>query len=204
MQGVSTILSLFPGMAAFGAIGSFGLFAWQSEQQQKLENDVRQRVQVLDSTKLDRNFLESEDFLALVFQATEAVSTSASDVKRRNLANALVASVTIPTSQFSGKQTIIRLINQMSDEEMSALKALSQLEDNLLPDNNKQGISTKDIAGKLDWNTEDTIATCEGLIQLGLALDMEGVLFRTTGQFREIWGTTTLAQRVIKFSIRCP
>lgn len=124
VAGASAILSLNPLTAPIAAVGSFGLLAWQREQQQKFIDEYQRRFDALDQNKLNHSALESDEFKSLVFQAFESASKTAFDLKRQALASALVSSIVLPTSRFTGKQTLLRLLEQLSDEEMVALKVL--------------------------------------------------------------------------------
>jgi hypothetical protein len=79
------------------------------------------------------------------------------------LANIFLNSCTLSTSQQIGKQAFIRIIDQISDEEMIVLKVLYE-------SNQKQEIliSLEDISSILGWDYIDTQVISGGLTQLGL------------------------------------
>jgi hypothetical protein len=79
---------------------------------------------------------------------------------------------------------------------------LCQLEDELEPNDARHitGIHVSDMAQRLGINELDTIAICEGLLQLALALDGSLGLFDSVGKQHQVWLTTTLARRVAKYA----
>lgn len=207
VAGVSSILSLFSLTAPIGAMGSFGLLAWQNEQQQKFMHEVRQRLERVDKTKIDQFAVESDEFKALAVQAVEAASKSASELKRQALAQSLINSVTLPTSQFSSKQTLLRILSQMSDEEILALTVLYKEEplvaaeiENYAAENRPRvvGVSEAEVASKYEWSEEETRVACEGLSQLGLVYD---AVVGGIGYKRGTWRITLIASRLIELCI---
>lgn len=215
VAGASAILSLNPFTAPIAAVGSFGLLAWQREQQQKFIDEYQRRFDALDQNKLDHSALESDEFKSLVVQAVETASKTASDLKRQALASALVSSIVLPTSRFTGKQALLRLLEQLSDEEMVALKVLydeelpleerrpaSAIPAGLLP-RVRLGMSETDVAARLGWSQEDALVACQGLRQLGLAHepdpDMSGVLTSENAPPERGWRVTALAEKLIKW-----
>jgi hypothetical protein len=196
--GVAAILGLLPSTAPIGPIASFGLFAWQNEKQQKLFQEFRRKFEILDSSKLDRTSLESDEFKALVVQAVGAASKSASHLKRKALAQALVNSLVQPTSQFSGKEALLRVLSQMSEEEMLALTQIHEKEQNQSENKELPGTPASEIASNLGWDIGDTIATCEGLLQLGLVRDARVGTYSGTN-LHLVWRLTHLGFKLIRW-----
>lgn len=214
VAGVSAIMSLNPFTAVVGAASSFGLFAWQKKQQQKFVDECQTRFNALDNSKLDRSALESDEFKSLVIQAVETASKTASDLKRQALASALANSIVLPTSQFTGKQALLRLLEQLSDEEMEALKVLYNEEPSLeksqpasaIPAGMKPrvrlGISETVVAAKLRWSQENALIACQGLRQLGLAHEPDpdsGAILMESAPPQRDWRVTALAERLIEW-----
>lgn len=213
VAGVSAILSVNPLTAPIGAMGSFGLLVWQREQQQKFIDAYQRKFDALDQNKLDHSALESDEFKSLVVQAVEIASKTASDLKRQALASALVSSIVLPTSRFTGKQALLRLLEQLSDEEMVALKVLYDEEPRLeerrpssaIPAGSLPrvliGMSEADIASRLGWSQEDALVACQGLRQLGLAHEPDdlGPSILLDGADKRDWRVTALAEKLIKW-----
>lgn len=214
VAGASVILSLIPFTAPIGAASSFGLFVWQKEQQRKFVDECQTRFDALDQSKLDYSALESDEFKSLVIQAVETASKTASDLKQQALASALANSIILPTSQFTGKQALLRLLEQLSDEEMVTLKVLYDEElplekrqpANAIPAAMKQcvrlGMSEAIVAEKLGWSQEEALIACQGLRQLGLAHEPDpdsGAILLENASPHCNWRVTALAERLIEW-----
>jgi hypothetical protein len=170
VAGASTVLSAFPLTAAVGGIGSFALFTWQRENQKKFEYEIKNRIENLDKNKLEQSVLQSDEFKSLVIGAVEIASKSASKIKRQALANLLVNLTLNQAEQFTGEEIALRLISQLSDEEILAITAIYKI---LKKDSSKQafGVSIADIKQETDLGEEETRTVCEGLIQLNLIFE---------------------------------
>jgi hypothetical protein len=128
----------------------------------------------------------------------ETASQTASDLKKQALASALVNSVVLPTSRFTGKAVLLRVLSQLSDEEMVVLKILYDEELSLpaeTSENLQDSVSEADVAKKLDWREEDIRVTCEGLFQLGLVYDPLVGSWAHAG-LRGYWRITALAEKL--------
>lgn len=215
VAGASAILSLNPFTAVIGAAGGFGLLVWQREQQQKFINEYQRRFDTLAQDKLDHSALESDEFKSLVIQAVETASKTASDLKRQALVSALINSVVLPTSRFTGKQALLRLLEQLSDEEMMVLKVLydeelplekrqpaSATPAKLLPRSSRLGISETVVAVRLEWSQEDALVACQGLRQLGLAHEPDpdsGAILADNAPPKRGWRASAIAEKLIKW-----
>lgn len=161
-SGTASILSLFPLTAPLGAMINFSLFTWQGEQLNKFKNACENRINAIDKNKLDISVLDSDEFKSLVWQAVEAASTTGSELKRQILAGAIVNSIVLPTSKVTGKTFMLRILKELSDEEINVLKVFYD-ERNL-----SRGLTKFYVANKLQLNQEDVLITCQALGQLGL------------------------------------
>lgn len=193
--GASAVLGLFPLTAPIAVISNFGLFAWQKDQQEKFIHEVQQRLETLDTTKLDQSALESNEFKSVVIQVMETALKSASDLKRQALAQALVNSIVLPTSRFTGKQALFRILSQISDEE---ILTLSILQKGKAADNLNKSVGLAEIANKLQWSEQEAKVACEGLLQLGLILDAEAGRMGNQ-RIHEYWHTTALGDKFVKW-----
>jgi hypothetical protein len=168
-----------------GAITGFALWAWQKNSIEDWLNKYEQKVKRIDRDKLDRKALKSDEFKALVLQTVSVASQTASDLKREALANALLNSVLPPTSKFTGKQALLRVLSGMSDEEIFGLTALYHGERNgryYSEKNKEHEITLKQLAEEIGWSEEEVEVTFDGLTQLGLARtwDIEGRWWKIT------------------------
>ncbi|MGC1249135.1 MAG: hypothetical protein WA865_23200 [Spirulinaceae cyanobacterium] len=207
---VTGILNLVPHLVPVSlGIGS-GFLTWQTFQLNKFQERVRRRLIALDEDKLDKDFLESDEFISLVVQAVEAASKTASEIKQKTLANVIANSVVLPTSKYKNKEALLRIVSQMSNEEMQALKILYDEEPSLAATEKEerdkeisklQFVNDQYIAEQLEWEENDARITCEGLCQLGLVYNpARGMVVGRPEGFNGCWRVTSLAQKLIKFA----
>ncbi len=171
-----------------GALASFMSWAWEESNARDFHDELEERLRRIEREKVDEVYFNSDEFISLFAQATETASKTASDLKRQALAKALVNSLVTPTSELPGKQALLRVLSQMSDEEMIALSALYK--------NVREGdseITLFDLKNTIEaeWSHEDIAVAYEGLTQLGLAL--------TRDFDHELWKISTLGNRLIKW-----
>ena len=187
-----------------GALATTGFSYWQNKNFRKFRDEIEKKFKAVDQEKIDQDFLYSDEFKALVVQGVEAAIRSSSDERCEALANAILSSATLPTSKLNNKQMILRVLAQMTDEEILVLKALYSYEKTLAPNRKKPTdvISTEQISQEVGRDVEETSITCDGLTQLGLAYDAEGQYFDSTGQHREIWRITSLGKRVVDYALK--
>jgi hypothetical protein len=192
---ISGILSLFTETAPIAVAGSIGILCWQNEQVNKFKKRVEIKFSRIESQLLDFDFINSPKFMELCIQTTEAAAKTASDQKHKALANALVASAIIPTSQFSNKSIVTRILGQISEEELIALQTLFDIEDaQSLSQESDSRVFLSDIRAKLGWSDEDVLTACQGLVQLGLTTDKTSSMAKST-----CWNVTTLAKKILQF-----
>lgn len=224
LAGASTVLGVIPGTAAVGGMVNIALFTWIQENQKKFEHQIKEIIKNLDESKLDTSALESDEFKELVIQSVDFASQSASELKRRTLAQALVNSVIPPTSKFSSKQTLLRILSLLSDEEMLVLGFIRNIEMNISfaetlpppanPYEKNRATSLKDFLGvkvvtvakKLNWSEEEAFVTCESLRQLRLVNNPLGdrVLLEKEDSTNlqnqnQHYRTTLLAQKLLRW-----
>jgi hypothetical protein len=129
LQGLIQILTILaaPTFLVAGATGlSFVSYLWGREQQQKFLNNLEEEINLLrrDIQNIEVNYDEfMEEFSAVM----EIASKSACEEKRKYLVNAFINSI-VPTSiPFTGKQTLWRILSQISVEEIQTLKVIYHL-----------------------------------------------------------------------------
>jgi hypothetical protein len=137
--------------------------------------------------------------MELFVQAMDIASESKSEMKRQSLAKALVNSLIPPTSQFTGKQALLRILAQLSDEEMVVLKVLYDEVIDAQNQGNFPAVSVTQIAEKLGWKQDETSVTCLELAQLSLVSDARMGQWDYFGHEHEVWRTTVLGERFIKW-----
>jgi hypothetical protein len=123
---VGAILAGGSGIAisALGVSGAFLLGTWQTEQQKKFIEEVKQKLSFIDQTKLDTVFLESDEFKEVVIRILDETKLVTSALRRDALARGLINSVFLPSSKLTGKLAFIRLISHITDEELQVLGAM--------------------------------------------------------------------------------
>ena len=175
LNSLVSILSFLasPGYFAGASAGSsFLVYLWGREQQNKFLRELKQQLnERIDEKNEQSRTLDLNEFMELFTQAIEIASKSASDLKRQALARALVNSVVLPTSQVTGKQSLLRVLSQMSEQEMLALTDLYKYESSIDELKKLTGMPITELASVLNWNAQETLVTCEGLRQLGLVYD---------------------------------
>ncbi|MBW4638977.1 MAG: hypothetical protein KME05_12210 [Gloeocapsa sp. UFS-A4-WI-NPMV-4B04] len=187
-----------------GAVTSVVSWAWEKSNAKDYENIVEEKFRHIDRNKLD-NTLSFDEFNALVVQTVEVASQTASKFKRKVLANALVNSVVLPTSKFPGKQALLRVVSQMSDEEIIALTVLFECEtvgkdEFQLANDGKPIIPLEDVFKKVkpkmgqEWSEEDNLVAYDGLAQLGLVKAPQHIFWNS-----ELVRTTALGNRLIQW-----
>ena len=210
VYGVASILSVFPETAPVGAGAAFVLLARQNERLNKFIRTVKQKFEQVDHAKLDKPMLHSDEFTDLVFQNVDAASKTASDIKQEALANILINASLLPTSKISGKLIFTRLVSQMSDEEMYALRVIYNEEPRVLAKEKADGIKcytsgyqhpcvgNRIVSEKLGWNVEDATVACQGLLQLCLvsAVKWDGI---RSYHLAVGWRITELAKKLVTF-----
>ena len=161
---------LISSIPMFGAFISTPIAGWISSQQrknlQKFMSIFKLKCESIERSKVDKEFLDSEAFGEIILQVLEAAKRTSSDLRRNALANALLNSFVLPTSKNIGKKSFIRLIDQISDEEIVALQVLYESKKR-----SEETISLEKISEILQWSYEDTQVVVYGLNQLGLAED---------------------------------
>lgn len=182
------------------------LFVWQQKNLDKFISDFKAKFKDIESDKLDKTALNSDEFRSLVLQSVEEAAKTSSDLKREIFANVLVNSITFPKSTITKKQLLFRLLRDLSEEEMKVLKILVD----------EDGATTGYVADKLTIDKEDALTLCQGLLQLSLVKapdqgeedltpydprtsKLHPTLQNATGIQRNYWSVKQLAKELIKW-----
>ncbi len=184
---------------------AFGLFAYQTEQINKLINALEKRIQRLEENNLDVDFLYSDEYKALISQAIEISCKSSSDIKREKIANALVNSIILSKKNIRNKEMLLRVLSGMSDDEINMLILIYKNWESCIPKRKEEttlnlldkgdfflgGIQESVIEHSLNISQSDVRATGQGLTQLGVA----------SYTAPDFWGLTTLGRKLIEWVI---
>jgi hypothetical protein len=202
--GLPQILTLLssPSPLALGAtVGSFVASVWGREQQNKLLDEIKELIdKKINETnaKIKEPALSFDEFMELFVQAMNIVSKSKSELKRQALAKALVNSLIPPNSPFTGKQALLRILSQLSDEEMIALQVMRDEK----PHIEQTFLVTAEIEARLRCSPEDALVVCQSLRQLGLVnepnFNPNAVSIEYSPELQG-WRVNELAQKLIKW-----
>jgi len=207
--GASAILSFLASIAPVNLAQSsitFLLSAYQTSQINKFINTFTERIENLEKSKLDSKTIESDEFIALVYQVVEIATKTTSNIKREKLANALINSVILANNHdIRNKEMLLRVLSGISDDEINMLNAIyKNLESYILKGKEEStfmlldrgdiflvGVQESTLESLLNLSQSDVRATGQGLAQLGLAS-------YTSPDF---WGLTTLGRTLVEWTI---
>lgn len=199
---ILTLLSSTTPLVLGATVSGFVVSVWSREQQNKLldklNKQLNERINETNA-ELNKPALNFDEFMELFVQAMDIASESKSEMKRQSLAKALVNSLIPPTSQFTGKQALLRILAQLSDEEMVVLKVLYDEVIDAQNQGNFPAVSVTQIAEKLGWKQDETSVTCLELAQLFLVSDASIGQWNSFGHEHEVWRLTPLATKLIQW-----
>lgn len=192
---------------ALGVLGAGAMTLHQSQNLQKFERHLKKLLSHLDQTKIDAEFLESERFKDIFIEISEAVRKTSSDTKLNALANILCGCFTKSGSTFINKEGMVRIVINMSEEEMKALYVIWEGEQKFLNQPETRTGSTprvivQEVSDALGWSAEDALIACHGLEQLNLIADptFDGGTFDDNQKLipgKKVFRTTNLATRLV-------
>jgi hypothetical protein len=189
------IATLFKGTQVAVALGSVGLAAWQEHQAKKLEIRIADKIRTLGMEKLDRGYIHTDEFHALLLQGVRIAAETASDTKREAIASALVNSAWRP-SKFSGKTMLMRLLDQLSEEELQVAVTIRTSMAFALDDDHA---TCRSLARELKWDNADTYVTILGLESLGLV--QMRTLDANAQDYDIEWSLSPLTERLIEWCL---
>jgi hypothetical protein len=152
------------------------LSAWQAKNAERAVGRLRHEMQHLDQRKLDRSFVHSDEFKEFVIQVFKNESETASEVKQEAFVRLTMNTLQGSLETFKDKHLLRRLLDQISETEITALITLSQVEEELRKNPVSEEESTfyrseYHLSRRLGWSKEDTSIATAGLQQLGLVTD---------------------------------
>jgi hypothetical protein len=181
LLGASVTTPLGLALTAVGAGGTVLLGAWQMEQQKKFIEKITQEISNIDSKKLDKEVLESSEFKEIVVRIyTEA--GLASSHKQSTFAKGLVNSALYPNSKLTGKLIFIRIVAQLSDEELQILEVMQNAWMDNVPFLGKDSIQES----LLDLDIKQIQLACQGLIQQNVLESINP----------DVWGLSILGRQL--------
>ena len=84
------------------------------------------QLSYLDESKIDKEFLDSEEFDTLIMKVVASTVWAHSEEKRAFLRAVLLNSITVDFSKNPMKETIIELLNEVSPAHIKVLEAFSK------------------------------------------------------------------------------
>jgi hypothetical protein len=197
IQASIQILNVFNPVLAVPA--AVGMSIWQRQNVESFRQHVEFVLKELSQRKLDRADTESDEFKELIMRVTREAGETSSRLKRQVLARALVNSAFMPKGGFQGKLMLLRVLGQISEEEISILSAIHHLRKQDV----YKHVSTHDGATEgvlMDYvgvSKEDLAVTIYGLRQLSMiSVPMNGTFGDEHG---EKYALSPLADRLVEW-----
>ena len=109
---------------------------------------VRERMESLEGTKIDKEFLKSDEFMTVIILAVEQLQTTHDKTKLEMLANSLANASTINFSTEQRKELFLRIFRNLAPEHIAELQRIRlKVNPNLL--GHRQAITVKGPQGEL-------------------------------------------------------
>jgi hypothetical protein len=204
IQALSEAIGWVNGIGFQVAGSSLGLFltAWQAKNADRTVGRLIYEMRSLDQRKVDKAFMHSDTFKEFVIQVIKNASETASEVKQDAFVRLTMNTLQGSLETFKDKHILRRLLDQISESEITALVMLGQVEEELRknPVSEEEGTfyrSEHYLSGRLGWLLDDTSIAMSGLQQLGLVTD--GIIvedYQSTPQTPR-W-STDLANRLMQ------
>jgi hypothetical protein len=162
---------------AVGVVLSGGLTVWQAWTKKNagnFEGKFMYELRFLDQRKLDRTFIHSDQFKEFVLRIIQNASETASEEKHEAFARLITRGCS--PEGFQDKQLLRRLFDQISEIELSALRAVHDAQIAWsMPTTDAIHSATDQVMNGLHWSKDDALTATEGLRQLQLLIDVDGL-----------------------------
>jgi hypothetical protein len=147
-----------------GALVSGVLSAWQVKNLNQFKTQVKYEIGQINMRKIDRSFIQSDQFAEFIFRLMKDASETSSQDKHRALSRLLKCAMQGNFDDFQDKNLLRRLIDQISDMEMQILSTISQIQESWkLPNQpNLQVSCIEEVSKKLSLKKEDSLLAVEG------------------------------------------
>ena len=122
--GAGSIKSL---LSTLSWIGPAAIGAWDGYRGSRLNefiNELSERLNKLDEMKVDKDYIQSEEFYDLFHKALRTIASHRSKIKARFILGLIIESVRNDKDRdftISQKESFITILDQLSDEEMKLL-----------------------------------------------------------------------------------
>jgi len=167
-------LSLIPflGSAISSSLDTraFKLF---EENSRKFSEEVHRLVEKMDDKKLDKKFIESDEFTSILMETLGRNARAYEEEKVKLFAKTLAGFTTVQGSQILYKEGFIRIIDELSIEHIKILAFIFDRINNPIETDEKliDRIQSKEISVGLNIPEERVQAYCEQIIRYGLLRD---------------------------------
>jgi hypothetical protein len=115
---------------AGSTVGLF-LTAWQAKNADRFAGRMKYEMELLGQRTLERAFPHSDEFKEFVIQVFNNVSETASEVKQEAFVRLTMNTLQGSLETFKDKHLLRRLLDQISETEITALVMLDQVEEEL-------------------------------------------------------------------------
>jgi len=167
-------LSLIPvlGSAISSSLDTRALQLFE-ENSRKFAEEIHRIVDNIDENKLDKNFLESQEFTSLLIETLTHNSRAHEEEKIRLFAKIFAGFVTIKGAQIHYKEGFVRIIDELSAEHMKILAFILNRTKNPIEtdDKLKNRVQAQDVSAELNITNERAQAYCDQMIRYGLLRD---------------------------------
>lgn len=168
-------LSLIPffGTAIISALDtrSFQIYEKNSK---RFIDDVKSLVDKLDETKIDKEFLDSDEFVSLLTEILARNARTYEHEKTKLYARAFVNAATLSKSKKDFKEGFVRIIDELSVMHVIVLAFIHEKILKITDDDkkaNKDFVSTSRIADETRISITRAQAYCDQMIRFGLLHD---------------------------------
>jgi hypothetical protein len=164
-------LSLVPflGTAITSALDTRALKLFE-ENSKRFAEEVRQIVSELDDAKLDKSFIESDEFVSLLTEILARNARTYEQEKVKLFAKLFVNSVTVGKSRTPYKEGFVRVIDELSTDHIRVL-AIAYEKSLTAPNEAENVVRAEEIARTLDIPASRAEAYGDQMIRFGLLRD---------------------------------
>ncbi|WMT57905.1 hypothetical protein [Truepera radiovictrix] len=139
-----------------------------------LTNELKTQVHRLSENKIDREFLDSDEFTFLILDVLAKNAYTYEEVKTQLFAQILINSTLKGTSSTPYKEGFVRIVSDLSAQHIQIFTAVFRKAQTFTGQhqiNNEDYVKAQEIAGEAELTQSRTIAYCEELIRYGLLSD---------------------------------
>jgi hypothetical protein len=168
-------LSLIPflGEAITSALDTHA-FQLYEENSKRFVEELRQLVEILAEEKLDKRFIESDEFVSLLTTILARNARTHEREKIRLYANVFVNSATYGKSGVAYKEGFVRIIDELSIDHIRAMSFIYETDLNFTEEErkkNRDSVTASQVSEVTGITESLSLAYCEQMIRFGLLRD---------------------------------